>query len=374
MKTRLLLVLLAMSGCMWSDFDDLSETTWVRSTFEPDIGSRNYAVSILGVTTATSGGQLGVVSDDTPDFSTLDYDAKGNDKVGGNDVKLGQHRIAVLSDPPVFATDGTGKIAIAERSTTGGAISVVFGSASAPAGLEFMAATAVPDSVVFTGADIVVAAGNTLYTLQTAMQVPCMNSDAQFRAIAMASDGTNLWVWSSAGKFFSIPISALAPCNGGMLPASGTTFDSMPFLPASGARIHLVGTYAILTAHTPMSRMGQVFVVDTTTLAQVDTMLVEGIRASALAQFGGMTYLAVGVPDRAVDGVVAGQVDLFSFDTATGKLNPTSALVLHDAQPEGQQFGRSVTTMKFNNQDILVVAAKSEVFAYYKTALYDVLP
>ena len=56
-------------------------------------------------------------------------------------------------------------------------------------------------------------------------------------------------------------------------------------------------------------------------------------------------------------------------------LNKASALSLHDAEPEsGQLFGRSVTTMKFNDKQILVVAANSEVFAYYKTALYDALP
>jgi hypothetical protein len=50
-------------------------------------------------------------------------------------------------------------------------------------------------------------------------------------------------------------------------------------------------------------------------------------------------------------------------------------LTLNDAEPESaQEFGRSVTTMKFNGQEILVVGAHNEIFAYYKTALYDHLP
>ena len=378
MRTSLFIAvlgLLAPAGCAWSEFDDLAETTWVRSTDEPNVGSRNYALAIVGLTTGTSGGQLGVISDDTPDYSTIDYDADGTDTAGTNDVKLGQHRIAALTDPPLFVTDGNGKIAIAERSTTGGNIAVVFGSATAPAGLEF-AALAPPDAVTFVGTDVVVAAGDTFYTLQTAMQVPCKSMDTTFAAAAMAMDpaSSTLWVWAKSGAFFGIPSSALTPCNGGMLPSAGSTFTT-PLMPASGARVHIVGNFAVLTAHAPTSRMGQIFIVDLSTVTESDTMTVEGLRSSTIAVFGTTTYVVVGVPDRAVGGVVAGEVDALALDTTTGTLTKTAALSLSDAQAEsGQLFGRAVTTMKFNDKQILVIAANSEVFAYYKTALYDALP
>jgi hypothetical protein len=104
-------------------------------------------------------------------------------------------------------------------------------------------------------------------------------------------------------------------------------------------------------------------------------MTIEGLQSSTVATFDSTMYLVVGVPDRPVNGVVAGQVDAYAFDMATGTLGDTPALRLNDAQPEsGQLFGRAVTTMKFNDKQILVVAANSEVFAYYKTALYDALP
>lgn len=377
MKAPLFLAALSfvgLVGCKWSEFDDLADTTWVRSTDEPSIGSRNYAIAIVGVTTGTSGGQLGVISDDTPDYSTIDYSTDGADKVGTIDVKLGQHRIAALTDPPLFTTDGAGKIAIAERSTTGGNVAVVFGSATAPAGLEF-ATAASPDAVAFAGPDVVVAAGNTFYTVQMASQVPCASTDTSLAAAALASDGTTLWVWAKSGAFFGVPITALAPCTGGMLPAPGNTFSTPDLLPAPGARIHIVGNHAILAAHPPTSRAGQVFVVDLTTLGQTDMLTVEGLRSSTVATFGGTTYLVAGVPDRAVDGVVTGQVDLYAFDEAAGTLTKSPALQLSDAQADsGELFGRDVTTMTFNGQDILVVAANSEVFAYYKTALYDALP
>lgn len=376
MRKLLFLAALSFTGCAWSEFDDLSDTTWVRSIDEPNVGSRDYALAIVGVSTATSGGLVGVISDDTPDYSTIEYAADGTASIGSNDVKLGQHRIAVLTDPPLFTTDGMGKIALAERSTTGGNIAVVSGSATAPTGVEF-AATAPPDAVTFAGADIVVAAGNTFYTLQAAAQVPCVNTDTSFGAAALASDGTNLWVWSKAGAFFNYPLTALTPCTGMMLPAPGSTVMTTGFMPAVGARVHLVGNFAILTGHAPMSRMGQVFVVDRTSMTIVDMMMVDGLQSSTIATFGRtQTYLVLGVPDRTVDtGVVSGEVDVLEFDAATGMLNKTPVLQLHDAQPEsGELFGRSVTTTKFNDKEILVVAANSEVFAYYKTDLYDALP
>jgi hypothetical protein len=374
MRATWILAALSVAGCDWTELDDLSETTWVRSTNEPNVGSRNYALAIVGVTTSTSGGVLGVISDDTPDYSTIEYAADGKDTAGGNDVKLGQHRIAALTDPPLFTTDGMGKIAIAERSTNGGNIAVVFGAATAPAGIE-LSAPASPDAVAYVGADVVVAAGNTFYTLQASGPIPCASMDPTFAVAAMAADASTLWVWSKAGAFYGIPISSLAPCNGGMLPAPGSIFMSTDVMPAIGARVHIVGAHAILTAHPPTSRMGQVFVVDIATLNLTDTVTIEGLQSSTMATFDTTTYLVVGVPDRPVGAVVAGQVDVFALDATTGMLSDSPVLRLNDAEPEsGQLFGRSVTTMKFNDKQILVVAANSEVFAYYKTALYDALP
>jgi len=381
MRAQLFLIIVSLVGCKWTDFDDLADSTWVRSTKKPNIGSRNYATAILGVTpSGASGGQLAVVSDDTPDFGTLDYAEDGTDTVGPVDLKLGQHSIAVLTDPPIFATDGTGKIAIAERSTMGGNISLVFGPVSSPAGLQFSAATAVPDAVAFNGADVIVAAGATLYTEQTApTPIACTGMDNMNQPLlvaALATDSSNLWVWSRGGALFSYPLSALAPCNGGMLPAPGNAFTAMGFSPGNGAHIHIVGTYAILTAHASSSRAGEVYVVDLTSLAAVGSPIaVDGLKSSAIAVIGGKTYLVLGIPDRSVDGLAAGQVELHEFDPATGTLSTTTALVLNDAEPEaGELFGRGVTTMKFNNQTILVVSADSEVFAYFKTTLYDALP
>lgn len=381
MRTILLGAVLAasaLSGCKWSEFDQISDTTWAHSTEKPNIGSTNYAIAIVGVTTQSTGGQLAVLSNDTPNYSTLDYQADGSADVGPNPQKLGVHFIASLSDPPILVTDGNGKVAVVERAIDAGNIAVVTGPATAVADKPF-ASMNTPDAATFAGANLVIAAANTFYSVaDTGVPAACSASDASLKAAAIASDGTTLFVWTTAGVFASVPVSALSPCNGGNLPSFGSTFTSTGFMPAIGSKIHLLlAKYAVLVGHA-QSGASQVIVVDTTTMTQVGTTLTisDGVKGSATGGYGGAVYLALGMPTRSVNGLMsAGQVELYEIAPSTGMLSATPALALNDAQPEsGQEFGHTVTTMKFNGQEILVVGAHSEVFAYYKTALYDALP
>lgn len=368
MRKLILLPLLFAGACKWTDFDDLADKTWVHSTDKPNIGSTDYGVAIVGVTSQSQGGQLAIVSNDTPNYSTLDYSAEGEASVGPNNQKLGIHFIASLSDPPILITDGTGKVAIVERAIDAGNIAVVLGTANTVNDAPFPS-MATPDSATFVGPNVLVAAGSAIYTVTgMAAATNCTLTDTMFHAAAMASDGTTLYLWTQAGVFYSVP--AASPCA-----AAGNTFMTTGFMPANGAKIHLVGQYAVLAGHAMSSTAGQVIVVDTTTMTQVGTTLtVDGLRSSTVGNYGGMSYVAVGIPSRIVDAQTAGQVELHALG-ADGMLAATSALTLNDAQPEAnQQFGRSVATMKFNGNDILVVGAKTEIFAYYKTALYDALP
>ena len=368
MRKLILLPLLFAGACNWGDFDDLADKTWVHSSDKPNIGSTDYGVAIVGVTTQSQGGQLAVLSNDTPNYSTLDYSADGEAAVGPNNQKLGIHFIASLSDPPILITDGAGKVAIVERAIDAGNIAVVLATQSSVADAPFPS-TATPDAATFAGANVIIAAGSTMFTV-TGMGAPamCTLADTAFHAAALASDGTTLYVWSQTGAFYSVPVAS--PCA-----AAGNTFTSTGFMPATGAKIHIVGNYLVLAGHAMSSTAGQVIVVDKTTMTQVGTtLMVEGLRSSTVGNYGGMTYVAVGVPSRIVDAQTAGQVELHALGT-DGMLAASSALVLNDAQPEAnQQFGRQVATMKFNGADILVVGAKTEIFAYYKTALYDALP
>lgn len=381
MRTILLSTLLAASalgGCKWSEFDQISDTTWAHSTQKPSLGSTNYGIAIVGVTSQSTGGQLAVLSNDTPNYSTLDYQADGSADVGPNPQKLGVHFIASLSDPPILVTDGTGKVAVVERAIDAGNIAVVTGPANAVADKPF-ASMNTPDAATFAGANLVVAAANTFYTVgDTGVPAACSASDTSLKMAAIASDGTTMYVWTTAGVFTTVPVSALSPCNGGNLPAFGSGFTTTGVMPTVGSKIHLLlAKYAVLVSH-PLSGASQIIVVDTTNMTQVGTTITisEGVLGSATGGYGGAVYLAVGIPTRSVNGLQnAGQVELYEMAPSTGMLAATPALALNDAQPEsGQEFGHTVTTMKFNGQEILVVGAHSEIFAYYKTALYDALP
>jgi hypothetical protein len=382
MRTRVFLpawlltsLVAASSGCKWTDFDDLADKTWVRATEKPNVGSTQYALGIVGATTpGAPGGQLSVLSNDVPSYSTLDYSQTGDVAVGPNTQKLGLHFIASLSDPPIFIGDGNGKVAIVERAIDAGNIAVVLGTANAVSDAPF-ASTTPPDAAAFVNGNVVVAAGPAFYTV-TGMGAPtqCTSTDAMLRVAALDGDNANLWVWTQAGVLGSVPVSALVPCTGGMLPAFGTTFTTTGFMPGPGSQLHRIGNYMILAGRSSTG-MGLVTVVDTQTMQQVGTpLMVPGLESSVLSPAGNEQALALGIPSRSVDGVMAGQVEIHAVDAATGTIGSVLE-TLNDAQPDGgQEFGRALTTMLFNNQEILVVGGHSEIFAYYKTSLYDALP
>ncbi len=406
MRNFLFIALALTTACKWTDFDDLENTTWVRSTQAPDLGASDYAIAIAGVTTGPTGGTLAVLSKDNANFSTLTYDAKGKDALGANPVDLGKENIGALADVPVFATDATGHIGLVDRSIVAGNYAVVFGTATAPTALDFMAMSPTapsPDAAVFLpNGDFMFAAGNTLYMVSSAgAKTNCLVTTDNIpmsmglQVAAMDVDATNnkLWVWTKAGSLISYPLTdpdatklTIATCSAtaggtGTLAWDGVNGDAFTptaaIVPAAGARVHVVGGFAILTGHPTTSRSGSVFVVDlaSTDPAIMSKMTVEGLTTSTIAKLGTDTYLVLGVPDRSVEGVAAGAVDLITYNPSTGTLAATPSLSLHDAQPEsGQLFGRAVTTMSFNGSPILVVSGDSEVYAYYRTALYDNLP
>jgi hypothetical protein len=177
MRTHYLFLALALTGaCKWTDFDDLEDTTWTRSTQDPDVGSTDYAVAIAGVSTGTSGGLLAVISDDTANFSTVEYSSAGDADLGASPVKLGTQQIGAIAEVPVFAA-ANGRIALVERSIAAGNFVVYAGSATAPSGLEFSSMTVpapTPDAVLFLpSGEIAFAAGNTIYRIPAPKTTRC---------------------------------------------------------------------------------------------------------------------------------------------------------------------------------------------------------
>ncbi len=375
------------TGCKWTDFDDLEGQTWVRSTQDPEIGANDYAVAIAGVETGAAGGTLVVISDDTPNYSTLEYAVDGSAEVGTNPspIKLTSQSIGSIAEQPVFAVDANNaKLALVERSTNGSNFSVLFGSPTAPAGLEPMSMdtpTPQPDAAAFVGGALVFAAGSRIYRLPETGggSMSCTLVDHANMPVQIAGMGhhlPNLIVWTKAGTVLSYLAIGLESCGGATLAPTAGEITMSGFMPASGARVHIVGTHAVLAGKAATSRIGQIYVIDLTTFTTVGTALaLEGMRSSVVADFGGTTYLAAGIPDRSVQGVVAGVVELYELNTSTGVLAETPVVTLHDADPEsGQQFGRTVAAMSFRGDPVLVVGTATEIFTYFRTAVYDHLP
>jgi hypothetical protein len=374
---------LSAAGCKWTDFDDLADTTWVRSVEDPGLGASDFAVALTGVSIGTSGGTLAVVSDDTPTLSTIEFKADGSAAAGPSPLKLVNQNFGAIADHPVLVTSASGRIALVDRSLSGMSYAVLSGAAALPVGRDTMSVnTPVPpvDAAVLLTDEIVFAAGPTFYMVSTTTTTDrnCSAEDENglgVQAAAMVADATNLWVWARSGVLLRFALADVAACTGSTLTAAETVFTTS-LMPTAGARIDLVGAYAVLAGRSATSRTGQAFVIDTAAGTAVgSTVAFEGLHTTLVAELGGVTYLAVGVPDQNVGGVVAGHVQLHELDAATGMLSATAALVLHDADPEsGQQFGRSLTTMQLNGNPILVVGATGEIFAYYRTALYDHQP
>jgi hypothetical protein len=380
-----LLATFVLGACSWTSFDDLADSAWVHSHQRPDSDGTDYAFAIASVGTngPSAGGVLAVVSNESPSYSSVVFDSTGGTKEGANPQQLGDFFISAVNEGTFLISDpASNQIAIVTAAVDQNAIAVANGT---PDNLQANSLQARPPmAAVFAGGDVVVIAQDTTgakTNLFTVAKTPCEavdESGAPLQAVAAAADATTLWVWTKTGVFFGYPIAEIATCRntpGGRVTPAASVATS--FAPGSGARVHLAGThFAVLAAHGDQLTTGSVFSVDLTTLALVGQPLsVDGVRSSAVGVLGvaaGATaFVALGLPDQTGGGVRGGRVDLYPFDTATGIVSSAKASELFDAQPESdQQFGRSLAIMAFNDSNILVVGAKSELFAYYRTLLY----
>lgn len=374
MRTLLLLVV-ALSACKWTEFDDISNATWAHAVQKPgEVGSSDYALAIVGATgSAGSGGTLGVISNIPPTYSTIDYAAGGSTSIGPDRLHLADDGITSLSDDPILVAAPDGTIALVTPGTASSTLSVVTGPPGKPQHATITTSSpATPDAATFAGTTLVTAADALYLGLDDAAAstpaTPCTLPGATpERAAALAANGSELLEWSQAGNLWTMQLGSPPAC-----PASSAEVAT-GFSPGLGAQIEMVGSLAVLAAHGPQSTASMVIAVDTsaTPPAIVGTpMSLDGLASATVLTVGGTTYLALGFPDRTVGGVATGQVELHVVDATMG-VHPDIAETLNDAQPQtGEKFGRNLATMTFNGSDILVVGADSEVFAYYRTLLY----
>jgi len=376
---RFIFACAALAACNWTTFDDLANKTWVHSQTKPATGSSNYAIGIATASNGATGGRLGVLGTDETTFSVLAYDTNGSTSLLGSSVHLAAdstNAITMLPAQPIFVGDGAGNIALVAAGGKG--IAVLRGPADMPVQLSFASTTAA-DAAAFSGMSLVIGSSGVLYQLDAQQNMTmCMAMDNMGQPIAgvagLGGDSQHFYVWSTDGALYAYP-----PALGTACTASAKVFTASGFSPAVGAQVMpIAGTkYGILAGLAADGTSGQVFLVDLSGSSQTGpaTLVTDPFVTSAFGAMGtsGATFLALGFPARSVDGTTCGQVELHGF--ANGMLNVAADELLNDEQPSSdQQFGRGLAVMPFNNAGVLVVAAKDEVYAYYKTLQYDDLP
>ncbi|HTR53698.1 MAG TPA: hypothetical protein VMJ10_23550 [Kofleriaceae bacterium] len=378
------LVIAALAACNWTTFDDLQQSTWVDSQKVPSgVGSTDYALAIAPLSGTGSAGSLAVLSGNAAWYSQLDFDAKGNASNGYSSA-LADDNVTQLAPQPLFVADDTGNFALVQSGDISTPISIVYGPAAGPLSVA-QAFPGSADAATFVKTSLVIASGQSLITVTfnsggaMAQTMTCMAEDPSGMAVAgIAAIGTDatvdnspLYAWTTDGKLlsFALPLSSMPACL-----ATATIFTATGFQPAPGSRLFAYDGHAVLVGVDTNSN-GQVFVADTTMTAMsgAAALSVTGLASSTLGGMGtsGEFFLALGYPNRAVNGVTSGQVELYNYEQTKGTLGAGVAETLENAEPaNGQLFGRDLAVMPYNGVGVLAVSAHAELFVYYQTLEY----
>nr|HEX4315699.1 hypothetical protein [Kofleriaceae bacterium] len=430
MRTLILLSLVSVSlvgACKWTEFDDLSDSTWAHSTTKPDVKSSDWGIAMTAANHAGDGGSLLVIGADSPTFATLKYDSGGGTSLGQGGIDLNeQFAINAIPDQPLLLSDASDAVALIVPTGDGRTILEGGTDATKPHQLDVVEKDPQPQGAAFTGAgsglDVLVAgegvssggvAANNFHVVPvvagTTTSCSAFESDAQTSLNAVAitvapglGSAGQVFAWTAGGTLVGYDLSLiLANCG---TSGSATSIIALPDLqdshpedPASWgsdsvaigfspvtASIALVpqtgsgDQFAILAGHTDPTKddKGEVIVVDLTLGQVVGTplQLTDSLRGFAVGELAdGKQYMALGFPNRTVNGTAsAGQVEVYEIDTNSASvITGTPALLLFDDQPDSNElFGRSITMTNFNDQQILVVGAENEIFSYYQTQLY----
>lgn len=403
---------LALGACKFTEFDDLSDQAWAHSTTKPDVKSSDYGIAMVSAQHTGDGGNLFVLGTDPPTLSTLEYDPSGSTSLGAGAIDLNvQAAISSIPAQPIVLDDPDTDEVTVVVPTLEGRVIVEGGDPNAPAQLAIvddpatadtpLAATlatsaAAKQSIVVSGIGKDNVNNLHVITPPSTDDVKCtafdtdgttpLNAIAMVTAPAVGANGTifalttdGRVVGYDAGIVLNTDAASAAPgCYAQQtLTTTGTEID-LAFANPVQAEISLVtDTVAIIAGHSDPTKddKGFVTVVDLAAGTVIGTPLsADGLRGFAFGTLAdGNTYVALGFPNRSIDGVVSGEVEVHAVDaTSTSPIDSTIALLLNDAQPDSnEKFGRSVAITNFNDEPILVVGASNEVFSYYRTVLYD---
>ena len=401
---RLAIPLMLLIGCKWTDFDDLADQTWVKSTEKPTNDASDYGVAIArGLRVGSGGGTLVALGTGQALYTELVYDSSGNSSLSSNEVKLNNDfAIASLVDQPLLLADPESDDISLVVASGGNSIAVLTGTGMLNVQQVFNQNS--PDGATYIKFDAaqktqpIVGAGTTVFGVDTTAaqtQHTCTLTDGTAQPIQIgalgagkidATDTTEkLVVWTKTGALLvydsTVWSGTTAACTGtAPILASVDT----GFMPGTGAQVFTIKdnmdkdtTFVVLagrqgsTAGAPNGQAARIVMYDlsggTPTLvgAPLDR---PGLHGMTVASFdGGNTqFFVAGYPSDTDGNVEAGDVLVFPLSTTSG-VNPSSVVTLSDAQPDsGQSFGRAVAAMPFNGKTALVVAADNEIYAYVR--------
>ncbi len=386
MKSLVLIALVTAgsTGCAWSGFDDLADSTPARAAEKPDgVKSSDYGVVVVGATgaTASTGGTIAVLSTAPGNFSTLELDPGGTAQNLGDSEPLGQHTIDSVTANATLLYDGAGQIVLLDNSNVG-TIVAIEGTANGLSVDQQVGTSQHPVASAFVNGDLVVAvepaAGMpNVFGVKGTVVVSCTLSDntgMPLAAAALAIDGTTLWAYARSGAFFGYDLTALDTAAGCAALAPNTAV-AMAGAAANGGHLDVIpGKFAIATAYDlPSTTVGQVQVIALPGVTTVGAAVTaQGVRSAAFDTFDGQGVVVLGYPNRTVgSSAAAGAVDLHRIDIATGALEASPAEMISIPNADANHlFGRSVTTARYNGKPIVVAAANNVVYSYYATSLY----
>jgi len=391
MRTILFLALgtLAAStaACKWTEFDDLSDETWVSSTEKPDVKSTNYGVAIQRGNKTGTEGRLAIIGANQATFSELVFDTNGDSKLASTALELNsQFGVGNLDPQPILLADPTGDAVALVINAGGSSILVLEGAngqinmhqvfvspSTVDAATYMLAPGATVNQTLIASGDVV---AGTFYGTVPNPQPRCKLTDGgtaiQPKALGVVRSGAadDVIAWGGNGKLYRYDGAVFNGCM--MQEPKAPTPVATGFTPSSGSQILALapGTGRILLQGRN-NTAGFLQVFDAETLAPVGgSVSLSGLASAAILDVGTTQYVIAGYPLENVDGKTAGKVLLFRI--GPGGLDTAPALTLNDAQPEGNEsFGRAVAAMPYHGSNLIAVAADNEIFVYFRANLTD---
>jgi hypothetical protein len=406
--------LLAAGGCMWTVFDDLEADTWVTSVEKPDNPAASWGIGIARLARSGSGGSLAVLGTTSALYNDLIIDPNGGTKVTTELDLNQQFAISNLALEPLLLTSPDADEAalvspfevnrgLVIRASGGQLTQVPVIGAPQPTAATYMVFPPHMPNEPDPKLQVLVAQNDSVFgaffdqaKLPAMTPHKCILRDDVLppRTITIRALGAyrptgamfdDVLVLSESGKLMAYPgsvaLGVLGCPSTNATPKMGFVKD-LEFPGVQGSSQILVfsdgagGTYALLQMHTDgiKGRLELYRITDSGFEAIGTPRELEGLRTAALFQPTPnvqQRYVIAGLPTADVDGVAAGQVQVFEINTTSG-IAAEPALTLADAKPEDTQvFGRSVAALPYNDKTIIAVAADNEIFLYFRTNLYD---